>query len=318
MGIRLARINENSQALWGVVVENQVKILNTQLDTLHEMLKFGKDNIAAESEQGNLRTVDLNAVEFLSPVTWPSNIVCQGANYSTHREESGLTANKPPYNLIFNKAVSSLTGANSDVVKPENVEFLDYEIEVGLIFGTSITEKITVNKEDLSKYIAGLVIVNDVSARDVQLLEGQWYKGKSYRTFGPTGPYIYLLENNEYDLIEDLEIELWVNDELRQSANTNQLLFKPAETLTELSGIMDFHAGDLLITGTTGGVAMAFDKDTLSTISDFTKPYAVKQELFKETQGKISRYLKTGDCVKCSIKSKDGKIDLGVLANKIV
>lgn len=318
MGIRLARISENGQALWGVVIENQVKILNTQLNTLHEMLKFGKDNIAAESEKADLRTVDLNTVEFLSPVTWPSNVVCQGANYSTHREESGLTANKPPYNLIFNKAVSSLTGANSDIVKPENVEFLDYEIEVGLVLGTEITESTVVNEEDLSKYIAGIVIVNDVSARDVQILEGQWYKGKSYRTFGPTGPYIYLLDGNEYNLIEDLEIQLWVNDELRQSANTNQLLFKPAETLTELSGIMDFNVGDLIITGTTGGVAMAFDKETLSKISDYTQPYATKQELFKETQGKINRYLKAGDSIKCSVKSTDGTIDLGELVNTIV
>lgn len=318
MGIRLARINENNRALWGVVEEGQLKILNTQHDSLHEMLKFGKENIVEESKNANLRTVDLNDVEFLSPVTWPSKVICQGANYSTHREETGLTTQKPPYNLIFTKDISCLTGANSNIVKPKNVEFLDYEIEVGLVLGKEITEEIVVTNNNLNEYVAGLVIVNDVSARDIQLLEGQWFKGKSYRTFGPTGPYIYLLDEDEYGYIEDLQIQLWVNDELRQSASTSQLLYKPDETLTELSSIIDFHVGDLIITGTTGGVAMAFEKDTLSKVSDFTVPFDEKKKLFKETQGKIDRYLKSGDKIKLSVKSKDGKIDLGIQENSVV
>ena len=101
--------------------------------------------------------------------------------------------------------------------------------------GSEITEPVEVTDENLHQFVAGLVIFNDVSARDIQLIQGQWLKGKSYRTFGPTGPYFYLLDQDEMNSIYDLELNLWVNDELRQSANTNQLLFKPAETITELS-----------------------------------------------------------------------------------
>ncbi len=317
MGIRLARFTENNSTQWGVIEGDQILVLKTQFETLHEVLKFGREKIAAELNTGHLRAIDMQDVELLSPVTWPSKVVCQGANYASHREESGLSANRPPYNLIFSKDVSSLTGAYSNIVKPKNVEFLDYEIEVGLIIAKDIEQAIEVDTENISEYVAGLVIVNDVSARDTQLLEGQWYKGKSYRTFGPTGPYIYLLEDSEYSSILDLEINLWVNDELRQSANTRQLLFKPDETLTELSQVMDFKAGDLIITGTTGGVAMAFNGETLSKVSDFTVPFGEKKVLFQETQRKLPNYLKNNDVIKCQVKSSDGSVDLGYQLNKV-
>lgn len=317
MGIKLAKFVENNETLWGVIEEDRISVLNTQLSTLNEMLNYGKENIFDEVKNGDLRSIDVNSVELLSPVDWPSKVVCQGANYSTHREESGLTANRPPYNLIFSKDISSLTGAYSTIVKPDNVEFLDYEIEVGLIIGSDIDTDIRVDMNNISQYVAGLVIVNDISARDVQLLEGQWYKGKSYRTFGPTGPYIYLLEENEYPSILDLEIQLWVNNELRQSASTSQLLFKPDETLTELSQIMNFKVGDLIITGTTGGVAMSFDKETLSKITDLTVPFPEKKEEFKQSQKNNDKYLKEGDVIKCQVKSNEGSIDLGTQLNKV-
>jgi 2-keto-4-pentenoate hydratase/2-oxohepta-3-ene-1,7-dioic acid hydratase in catechol pathway len=160
--------------------------------------------------------------------------------------------------------------------------------------------------------------VDDVSARDVQLPEGQWLKGKSYRTFGPTGPYFYLLDQDEVPLIHDLELNLWVNDELRQSANTNQLLFKPAETLTELSETMDLSKGDLIITGTTGGVALNLSKEVMNQISSLATPGQEKLDLLVESQLKIDKYLKDGDVIRCTIKSSNGKIDLGEQVNKVV
>ena len=99
------------------------------------------------------------------------------------------------------------------------------------MIGTEISEPQQVTDENLHQYIAGIVIADDVSARDVQLSQGQWLKGKSYRTFCPTGPYLYLLDKEEIPKIHDLELNLWVNDELRQSANSSQFLFKPAETI---------------------------------------------------------------------------------------
>src|SRR5699024_11175908 len=120
-----------------------------------------------------------------SPVTKPSTITCQGANYSSHRQESGMTAERPEFNLIFGKAESSLCGYDADVIRPKGVKLLDYEIELGLVIKNEINQPVEVTEENLHQYVAGFVIMNDISARDVQLPEGQWLRGKSYRTFAP-------------------------------------------------------------------------------------------------------------------------------------
>lgn len=243
MGIQVVRFIKEQKEQWGVVSGNNILVLQDSYNTLADFLENGTEEARKIKEQGSLESISLNDVTILSPVTKPSRIVCQGANYSSHRAESGLEAQKPPFNLIFSKADSSLCGAYTEIIRPAQVQLLDYEIELGLVIGSEITEPVEVTEENLIKFVAGLVIFNDVSARDVQLLQGQWLKGKSFRTFGPTGPYFYLLDQEEIPLIHDLEIKLWVNDELRQSANTNQLLFKPAETIKELSEIMDLSKG---------------------------------------------------------------------------
>jgi 2-keto-4-pentenoate hydratase/2-oxohepta-3-ene-1,7-dioic acid hydratase in catechol pathway len=265
-----------------------------------------------------MKTSALNAVELLSPVTKPSTITCQGVNYSSHRQESGMTADRPEFNLIFGKADSALCSHDSDVIRPEGVKLLDYEIELGLIIGGEISGPVEVTNENLHQYVAGLVIMNDISARDIQLPEGQWLRGKSYRTFAPAGPYLYILDENEYPKIHDLELNLWVNDELRQSANTNQLLFKPEETLTELSQVMDFSPGDVLLTGTPGGVAMNLSKTDLEDATRITAPLSEKVEGFLEAQADNTDYLKDGDVIRASIRSPDSSIDLGEQNNKVV
>jgi 2-keto-4-pentenoate hydratase/2-oxohepta-3-ene-1,7-dioic acid hydratase in catechol pathway len=267
MGVQVVRFMKEQKEQWGVVTGNNILVLQDSYHTLADFLENGAEEARKIKEQESIESISLNEVTILSPVTKPSRIVCQGANYSSHRAEAGLESTRPPFNMIFSKADSSLTGAKSEVVRPSHVELLDYEIELGLVIGTEISETKQVTDENLYQYIAGLVIVNDISARDVQLSQGQWLKGKSYRTFCPTGPYLYLLDKDEIALIHDLELNLWVNDELRQSANTNQLLFKPSETLEELSEIMDLSTGDLVLTGTTGGVALNLSAEVMDQLS---------------------------------------------------
>ena len=318
MGIQVVRFIKEQKEQWGVVSGNNILVLQDSYSTLADFLENGAEEARKLKDQGSSESISLNDVTILSPVTKPARIVCQGANYSSHRAESGLEAQKPPFNLIFSKADSSLCGAYTEIIRPAHVQLLDYEIELGLVIGSEITEPVEVTDENLHQFVAGLVIFNDVSARDTQLLQGQWLKGKSYRTFGPTGPYFYLLDQDEMNSIYDLELNLWVNDELRQSANTNQLLFKPAETITELSGNMDLSKGDLIVTGTTGGVAMNLATEEMSKVSDLTTPYEEKVKTMLESQLKLGNYLKDGDVVRCSIKSADGTIDLGEQINKVV
>lgn len=315
MGIQVVRFKKGNKEHWGILSGNKIQVLKGAYSSLANFLQEGKEEARTINEQGNGESISLKEVELLSPVTKPCRIVCQGANYTSHRTESGLSGERPPFNLLFSKADSSLCGANSVIMRPDHVRLLDYEIELGLIIGNNIQGPVEVTDENLYQFIAGVVIVDDVSARDVQLSQGQWLKGKSYRTFAPTGPILYLLDKEEIPLIHDLELNLWVNDELRQSASTNQLLYKPAETLTEISQIMDLSQGDLILTGTTGGVALNLSPEIMDQISNPAVPSHQKLDLLVESQLNSGKYLKDGDIIRCQIKSANGEIDLGEQIN---
>lgn len=316
MGIRIARYVQEGTVRWGVVQETAVLPVAGTYASLAELLQAGKDNIAAAADAS--RAVPLDAVRLVSPVTQPARIVCQGANYAHHRAEAGMKPARSPFNLIFTKPDSTLSGANDDIQLPSRVKLLDYEIELGLVIKAKIQGPVRVTDENLHEFVAGIVIANDVSARDVQFMEGQWFKGKSYRTFCPTGPFLYWLDPEEVSRIHNLDLKLWVNGELRQSANTEQLLYKPAETIEELSGMMDFDPGDLLLTGTPGGVALKLTEDQLRRLSDPLLPADRKLALVLESQADNRNYLKPGDTVRCEIKSPDGRIDLGIQENRVV
>lgn len=281
VGIKLVRFQQQETTYWGVLDE-QLFVIEGQFETLKDILTNGLD--AMKQAKANGIAVDQNDITLLSPVTDDANIYCQGTNYAAHRVEAGFTLEKPPYNLLFTKAPSTLTSATANIICPEHVRLLDYEIELGLIMKQNVTEATKVTNENLKDYVAGFVITNDVSARDVQIVEQQWFKGKSYRGFCPTGPYIYLLEENEIDYLEKLEMHLTVNGETRQRVLTEQLLFKPTETLTEMSSIFDLKVGDLILTGTPSGVALRLNADILKPIYDNSLSYQEKLDLFYESQ----------------------------------
>lgn len=314
MGIKLMRFQQGDTIQWGVL-EDALYVVSGDYQTLRDILTTGMDAIATAKQTGNV--VDQATISILSPVTNDASIYCQGTNYSAHRVEAGFSMQKPPYNLLFTKAASTLTSATADIVCPSHVRLLDYEIELGLIMKQDVTEAVEVTDANLKDYVAGFVITNDVSARDVQIVEQQWFKGKSYRGFCPTGPYIYLLEDGEIDYLEKLELHLSVNGETRQRVQTDLLLFKPTETLTEMSGIYDLNIGDLILTGTPAGVCLRLNAEILSVIYDNTISYEEKVEAFYNSQ-KDNGYLQPGDVMRLEIKSEDGVIDLGVQENKIV
>jgi 2-keto-4-pentenoate hydratase/2-oxohepta-3-ene-1,7-dioic acid hydratase in catechol pathway len=316
MGINIVRFQYEGKVAWGSVKEDKIYPIDGEYPSLASLINEGQE--AARAALGKNATIEVDAVKLLSPVTQPARIVCQGANYSKHRAEAGLAPQRAPFNLIFTKADGSLCGANENIVYPDHVKLLDYEIELGLIIKKEITGPVEVTEDNLQEYIAGFVIANDISARDLQFIEGQWYKGKSHRTFCPTGPYVYLLDENEAHHVHNLELKLWVNGDLRQEAHTEQLLYKPEETLTELSAMQDFSPGDLLLTGTPGGVALALTSDEFDQLNSPFLSGDKKLDIILESQSKITRYLKIGDTIRCEIKSPNGKIDLGVQANKVV
>ena len=310
MGVYIGRFEQEGTIRWGVVREHTVSPLSAAYPTLRGLLTAM--DLAAQLEvaavaQGGLA---LGTVRWLSPVTRDAQVRCQGVNYAGHRQEGGLPPEKPAFNTIFTKSSSAICGPSDDIIRPPHVRLLDYEVELGIVIGKEITRPVTITTENLHQYVAGIVMTDDVSARDVQIPQGQWTKGKSYRTFCPVGPYLYLLGDGEASEIDNLDLKLWVNGELRQSANTSQMLYRPAETLTELSGVMDLFPGDLLMTGTPSGVAL--------NLSGLDQGEGLQTQAFVEHQLRIPKYLKDGDVVRAIIRSPGGQIDLGVQQNRVV
>ena len=262
-------------------------------------------------------TTTVREVAILSPISAPAQIICQGANYRQHMIESGLNPDQKRYNMFFTKSDASLSPPIGNVIRPSHVRLLDYELELGLVFGRSIDHPIEVNAQNLSKFVAAIFMANDVSARDIQLPQMQWYKGKSYRTFLPAGPVLAVLAPADFAKLDLLELVLSVNGEIRQKDRASNLVFKPAETITELSQFCNVSPGDVLLTGTPSGCALRVPGQWQQKVASLLSE-PKKWELFLRGQLKRREYLNPGDQVESSIRTTDGSIDLGVQRWKVV
>jgi 2,4-diketo-3-deoxy-L-fuconate hydrolase len=278
-------------------------------NTTQALLEMGRDAIRqAASAAGDPIAAD--KVKFLSPITAPGKVLCQGANYRQHMIDSGVDPDAKAFNMFFTKSTASITGPGGAIIKPRHVTLLDYEIELTLVLGKRTNGPVKVTDSNLHEYVAGICIGNDVSARDVQIPQMQFHKGKSYRTFCPLGPVLCLLEPGEMHYLNELQLTLTVNGAIRQQDSTSNLVFKPAESITEYSQVQDFEPGDVMMTGTPAGCALGLPSPVVVRLSALL-PEAKKWELFLKSQRSRKQYLKAGDTVESTIVSRDGKINLG-------
>ena len=314
MPVNIARFEHQSRTHWGLVEDDKVRPLEAKFTTTGGFVGGASiEAIKATKSQ----PIALADVTLLSPVTRNQQFVCQGANYRQHMLESGIDPDAKHFNMIFTKAASCIVAADSPVVMPEVVRFLDYEIELGLIMRRSITPPTQVTADNLADYVAGITVVNDYSARDIQIPQMQFYKGKSFRTFGPVGPWLTLLEKEDYAKLDQLQLTLKVDGEVRQQDTTANLVYGPAETLTELSAVQDFAPGDLLATGTPAGCALSIPSPGKQKVAALL-PEAKKWELFLKAQAGRTQYLRPGQVVTSHIGTSDGSIDLGTQSNLVV
>jgi 2-keto-4-pentenoate hydratase/2-oxohepta-3-ene-1,7-dioic acid hydratase in catechol pathway len=212
-----------------------------------------------------------------SPVTTPCRVVAQAVNYRGHAQESGFGESPPA--VFFRKSSASVSGPTDDIVRPRHVRLLDYELEVGLVMGRRLPVGTTVTEADLPRYVAGLVMCNDVSARDVQLEKGQFYESKSYPTFTPTGPRLALLDPEDFGRLVGLRLRLWVNGELRQDGMVADMITGPAAAMTLLARFQPLDPGDVLLTGTPGGTALQAPPAVIEKLGDLL-PTPLKWRVF--------------------------------------
>jgi len=183
--------------------------------------------------------------------------LCIGLNYSDHAAETGAEIPKHP--ILFFKANSAIVGPYDDVVMPRGSEQTDWEVELGVVIGK---EAKYVSKENALEYVAGYCIVNDVSERHYQAnLTGQWTKGKSCDTFGPTGPW--MVTRDEVGDPQNLSMSCDVNGKRMQTGNTKTMIFTVAEIIEHLSQLFTLHPGDVITTGTPPGVGLGIKPEPI-------------------------------------------------------
>jgi 2-keto-4-pentenoate hydratase/2-oxohepta-3-ene-1,7-dioic acid hydratase in catechol pathway len=292
---------------WWVATPTGAARIATAATTTAQLLA---DRDAVDAAANGSDTVDVNELDLLSPVTTPCRVVAQMTNFASHVRDAGMDPKTTPL-TFFRKSSASISGPFAPVRKPPHVAFLDYEVEIGLVIGRDIPVGTRISADDLGRYIAGLVVTNDVSARDIQLPQTQFYEAKSYPTFTPVGPALVLIDANELARFGDLRLQLSVNGEERQNGLVaGDMLYRPLAALQSLSRFQDLAAGDLILTGTPVGTALSAPPKPIEIIGSLLPP-AVKWKAFFKRQAGNPKYLRDGDVVEASVRTDDGAIDLG-------
>ena len=220
---------------------------------------------------------NISKYKILPPIPNPNKIICLAFNYVDHAKEQGLEAPEDPAIVI--KPRTALNSTNSDIICPDFVKQLDYEIELALIIGKDCKN---ISVKDATNVIFGYMIFNDVSARDIQFKDKQFTRGKSFDSFAPCGPWITTVD--EVQDAQNLKLTTKINGELRQNSSTSNMFIKIPEIISKISKVMTLEKGDIISTGTPAGVML-------------NKPNAV--------------FLKDGDKVEMEIEN------LGILNNTI-
>jgi len=229
--MHIVRVAAKDGPVWGAVQDQQVRRLPDG--------PFGSLEVA--EVLGSLDELPL-----LAPAT-PSKIVCVGRNYAAHAAEHG--ADVPTEPLLFLKPPSAIIAPGAGIVLPELSSRVEHECEVALVIGRRCR---AVSEENAWEQVLGVTCGNDVTARDLQRSDSQWTRGKGFDTFCPLGPWIVTGLNEKE--IGSLEVSCTVNGEIRQRANTEQMVFSPAFLIAFITQVMTLEPGDVIMTGTPSGV----------------------------------------------------------------
>jgi len=253
--------------LTGVPIPQNVK--DFLFDGWYDEIKNKIDDLPYED--------NISKYKLLPPIPNPNKIICLAFNYIDHAKEQGLQAPEDPALVI--KPRTTLNSTNSDIVCPDFVTQLDYEVELAMIIGKDCKN---VNVNDALDMIFGYMIFNDVSARDIQFKDKQFTRGKSFDSFAPCGPWI--TTKDEIKEVQNLKLTTKINGEIRQNSSTSNMFIQIPEIISKISKVMTLEKGDIISTGTPAGVML-------------NKPNAV--------------FLKDGDKVEMEIEG------LGILNNTI-
>ena len=255
--MKIARLVRDSHETYGLIRDGKVATKDNMVNQTGIPLPFSimdflfegwydeiKDRITSTSFQDKLETFSI-----LNPLPNPSKIICLTFNYPKHAKEQNYESTKEP--VIFIKPRTTLCGTNSEIRCPNFVKQLDYEIELAVIIGKTCKN---IDETSAKNYVFGYMVFNDVSARDIQMQDKQFTRGKSFDTFAPCGPWI--TTSDEVIEPENLQMTTMVNGQIRQNSSTNNMFINISSILSKLSKVMTLEKGDVITTGTPEGVAL--------------------------------------------------------------
>ena len=247
--MKLLRVGEKDKETVAALDKNKkLRDLSSKIDDLNpETLNFKLLQILENTELENLKEIDPN-IRIGSCISKPIDFLAIGLNYKAHAE--GTKSKLPAEPILFNKSSGCIQGPNDSIVKPKEANKMDYEVEVAVVLGK---EAKYVSQDKAQDYVFGYCIVNDISERSWQKERGgQWIKGKSIA--GPTGPY--LVTKDEIKDINNINLSLKLNGEIRQVGNTERMIFNFDFLISHISQFMTLYPGTIITTGTPAGTAM--------------------------------------------------------------
>ena len=255
--MKIARLVRDDHETYGLIRDGKVATKDNMVNQTGVPLPFSimdflfegwydeiKDKIISTSFQDKLETFSI-----LNPLPNPSKIICLTFNYPKHAKEQNYESTKEP--VIFIKPRTTLCGTNSEIRCPNFVKQLDYEIELAVIIGNTCKN---IDEASAKNYVFGYMVFNDVSARDIQMQDKQFTRGKSFDTFAPCGPWI--TTSDEVTDPENLQMTTMVNGQIRQNSSTSNMFINISSILSKLSKVMTLEKGDIITTGTPEGVAL--------------------------------------------------------------
>ena len=249
--MKLLRLGEKGKEKPAILdSDGKIRDISSHINDLNpENLNFETMSKIQSADTSNLPELSSNQ-RVGSCITSPGKFVAIGLNYSDHAAEVGADIPKEP--IMFMKATSSMCGPNDDVEIVSGSKKLDWEVELGIVIGKEAKH---ISESQSQDHILGYCLVNDVSEREWQIEKmGQWVKGKSHDTYGPTGPY--LVTKDEIKDINNLKMMLDVNGERMQTGNTSTMIFNVDIIVSYVSKFMSLQPGDIITTGTPPGVGM--------------------------------------------------------------
>lgn len=251
--MKIARIGAIGKERPVVLEHDRAYFVDTLIgDWSRESLENGALEKVQLADLSKLESSELGGERIGAPLTRPTKVICVGLNYVKHISETNAETPKEP--IIFMKAPDSFIGPNDDVIIPPGSTSTDYEVELAVIIGKRALY--LKNPEEAPKYILGYSISQDISERHWQIeRSGQWVKGKSFPNFNPMGPHIVTS-----DAINPSNLHIWckIDGEIRQDSSTSDLLFGINHLVWYISQFMELFPGDVVNTGTPGGVGMGF------------------------------------------------------------